>query len=122
IDLFFDYVDPIAQSFAFSAPTDIVRFSVPLAKKGPAQYPVVMQVRSIVNPGGFPDKNPIDEKRFESADLAEGVNSSNDFVTSDPIYFNTGAYGSLIMITDTCEYRVYTATMGQKDQAGQFLT
>lgn len=114
IDIVYHYfTDPLAQTFAFSEPTTLVRVQVPFARKGEgSEGSVEAQIRDVAMPGGFPGLSVFSSNIRNCADINVGANSINSFAFPNPIYQTANDYRALVLITLSSKYFVYSATLG----------
>jgi len=104
--------DPVAQSFGFSQPTTITRVRIPFAGKGAAgDSPVTVQLRTVELPGGFPGRSYFDEVVRKPQDIIVGA--PNQFVFGNPIYQPANTLRALVLLSDSNNYLIYTATLGR---------
>jgi hypothetical protein len=111
------FIDPLAQTFAFSQPTAITRVDIPFASKAAvADVALNCELRDVELPGGFPGRLISELVVKQWSAIQTGHMSHNQFVFGNPMFIPRDTYRSLVLITDSASYRVYTATGGQMGQ------
>jgi len=111
------YFDPVAQSFLIDTPGGIFIPSIDLffATKS-TTLPVTVQLRTMIN--GFPTREiiPFGEVSVDAADI--NVSSTGETATTftfdSPVYLQEGEEYAFVALSNTDEYTIYTARMGQK--------
>ena len=139
---------PLAQTFAFVEDTVLTRIMVPFADKhvrvresdivangvdaqgravgaikaeatqGPLNDPMVLEVREVITPGGYPGPRFFEQVPRAWADIAIGADSENNFVFPDMVMQPGRTFYAVAFRNVGNEYQVYTATMGRRDQHG----
>jgi hypothetical protein len=106
--------DPLAQSFVFPQDRVVTSFDLYFASKSSTDN-LIIQVRGL-SEGGFPNQTVFAERVLTPAE----VNISNDasvmtkVALDDPLMCKAGQSYCVVAITDSTEYTMWVATLGQK--------
>lgn len=109
--------DPVAQSFVMSRTNDctLTKIDVFFATKSSTR-PVIVQVRNIVN--GYPGEKVYAEVSLEPDEINIPVDETKPVAThivlNQPVYCKADTYYCFVILSDSNDYSVYRAEMGQK--------
>lgn len=116
--------DPLAQSFQFNEDRVVTSFDLYFGSKSSTDN-IVVQVRGLSD-GGFPNQTVYAERTLTPANI--NVSSDATAVTKvaldDPLMCSAGTSYCIVIITDSNEYTLWVATMGQnrKDNSATVVT
>lgn len=110
--------DPLAQSFSFSDDSILTRINVYFSAKDSTKN-IVLQVRNMVN--GYPGTTCYDEEIINNADVKTSENASiaTTIDLSQPVYCKANEQYCFTILSDSNEFSMYTATLGETDHFQQ---
>ncbi|QIA28519.1 tail fiber protein [Phage f2b1] len=105
--------DPLAQSFVFPQDRVVTSFDAYFASKSSTDN-VIVQVRGL-SEGGFPNQTVYAERVLTPAQIKTSSNASvaTKIALDDPLMCKAGQSYCLVFITDSNQYTMWVATLGQ---------
>ena len=105
--------DPLAQSFVFPQDRVVTSFDAYFASKSTTDN-VIVQVRGM-SEGGFPNQTVYAERVLTPAQVKTSANGSvaTKIALDDPLMCKAGQSYCLVFITDSNQYTMWVATLGQ---------
>lgn len=105
--------DPLAQSFVFPQDRVVTSFDAYFASKSSTDN-IIVQVRGM-SEGGFPNQTVYAERILTPAQVNISANGSTatKIALDDPLMCKAGQSYCLVFITDSNEYTMWVATLGQ---------
>lgn len=110
----FNLYDPLAQSFAFPQARVITSVGVYFGSKSTKDN-IIMQVRGLSD-GGLPNRT-IYAERVLTPDkilISDDASKETRIALDDPLMVKPGENYCIVFITDSADYTMWCATMGQK--------
>jgi hypothetical protein len=110
----FNLYDPLAESFAFTEARTVTSVGVYFASKD-ATSNIIMQIRGL-SEGGFPNRTVYAERVLKPSDITVSADASIEtkIKLDDPLMVQPGEMFCMVFITDSPNYTMWTATMGEK--------
>lgn len=110
----FNLYDPLAESFAFTQARTVTSVGVYFASKD-ATSNIIMQIRGL-SEGGFPNRTVYAERVIKPSDITVSANASVEtkIKLDDPLMVQPGEMYCMVFITDSPNYTMWAATMGEK--------
>jgi len=105
--------DPLAQTFSFTQNRVISAVGVQFTQKD-ASIPVTVQIRGVTT--GLPNEVVLAEKVISPAEINLGTETKITF--DDPFYAEANTSYAVVLLTNSTNYRVRIATLGQMGQNG----
>lgn len=105
--------DPLAQTFSFTQNRVISAVGVQFTQKD-ASIPVTVQIRGVTT--GLPNEVVLAEKVISSGEINLGTETKITF--DDPFYAEANTSYAVVLLTNSTNYRVRIATLGQMGQNG----
>ena len=111
-----DFIDPLAQDFVIEKekyPFGVFLESVNLYfRKKDNKIPIKLQIRNMIN--GYPGPVILGETIKEASAVNTSTNASavTQFVFNDPIYLEPGGNYCMAILTDSKEYELWVAQIG----------
>jgi hypothetical protein len=111
-----DFIDPLAQDFVIEKekyPFGVFLKSVNLYfRKKDNKIPIKLQIRNMIN--GYPGPVILGETIKEASAVNTSTNASavTQFVFNDPIYLEPGGNYCMAILTDSKEYELWVAQIG----------
>lgn len=105
--------DPLAQSFAFPQDRVVTSFDLYFASKSSSDN-VIVQVRGL-SEGGFPNQTVYAERILTPAQIVTSSDGSKPtkVALDDPLMCKGGQSYCVVIITDSNDYTMWVATLGQ---------
>lgn len=109
----FNLYDPLAQSFAFNQARVVTSVGVYFGSKSTTNN-IIMQVRGLSD-GGFPNRTIYAERLLTPADIltSEDASVETKIALDDPLMVQAGESYCIVFITDSQDYTLWGATVGQ---------
>ncbi len=107
------FIDPLAQTFSFGDNRVVSAVGLYFAHKD-ASIPVRIQIRGVTS--GLPNSTVFAEKILSPAEV--NVDAETRVAFSDPFCASANTSYALVIMTDSTNYRVRMATLGQPGQNG----
>ena len=105
--------DPLAQTFSFTQNRVISAVGVQFTQKD-ACIPVTVQIRGVTT--GLPNEVVLAEKVISPTEINLGAETKITF--DDPFYAEANTSYAVVLLTNSTNYRVRIATLGQMGQNG----
>lgn len=105
--------DPLAQTFSFTENRIISAVGVWFTQKD-ATVPVTVQIRGVTT--GLPNEVVLAEKVVAPGEV--NLNAETKIVFADPFYAQADTSYAVVLLTNSTNYRVRIATLGQLGQNG----
>jgi|MTBAKMStandDraft_1061839.scaffolds.fasta_scaffold01049_17 hypothetical protein len=105
--------DPLAQTFSFTQNRVISAVGVQFTQKD-ASIPVTVQIRGVTT--GLPNEVVLAEKVISPAEINLGTETK--IIFDDPFYAEANTSYAVVLLTNSTNYRVRIATLGQMGQNG----
>ena len=105
--------DPLAQTFSFTEDKVISSVGLYFAAKDPS-IPVTVQIRGVTT--GLPNGMIFAEKVLAPGDV--NLNTETKVVFANPFYAQAGTSYAVVLLTNSTNYRMRVATLGQLGQNG----
>ncbi|HOP45198.1 MAG TPA: DUF4815 domain-containing protein, partial [Flavobacteriales bacterium] len=105
--------DPLAQTFSFTQNRVISAVGVQFTQKD-ASIPVTVQIRGVTT--GLPNEVVLAEKVISPGEINLGTETKITF--DDPFYAEANTSYAVVLLTNSTNYRVRIATLGQMGQNG----
>ena len=105
--------DPLAQTFSFSQNRVVAAVGVQFTRKD-AALPVTVQIRGVTT--GLPNEVVLAEKVVAPDEIDLDTETRIDF--DDPFYAEANTSYAVVLLTNSSDYRVRIATLGQRGQNG----
>ena len=105
--------DPLAQTFSFTENRVISAIGIYFTRKD-ASIPVTVQIRGVTT--GLPNEVVLAEKVVSPDEVNLGTETK--VVFDDPFYAEANTSYAVVLLTNSTEYRVRIATLGQMGQNG----
>ena len=105
--------DPLAQTFSFTENRVISAIGIYFTRKD-ASIPVTVQIRGVTT--GLPNEVVLAEKVVSPDEVNLGAETK--VVFDDPFYAEANTSYAVVLLTNSTEYRVRIATLGQMGQNG----
>lgn len=105
--------DPLAQTFSFTQNRIISGIGLYFTRKD-ATIPVTVQIRGVTT--GLPNETVLAEKVVAASEIA--LNAETKVVFSDPFYVPANRSVAVVVLTNSTNYRVRVASLGQMGQNG----
>jgi len=105
--------DPLAQTFSFTEDKVISSVGLYFTAKDPS-IPVTVQIRGVTT--GLPNGMIFAEKVLAPGDV--NLNSETKVVFANPFYAQAGTSYAVVLLTNSTNYRMRVATLGQLGQNG----
>lgn len=109
----FNLIDPLAQSFAFPQPRVVSSVGVYFGSKS-ATDNVIMQIRGL-SEGGLPNRTVYAERLLRPQDISVSEDGSVEtkIALDDPLMVQAGESYCVVFLTDSQDYTMWVATMGE---------
>lgn len=106
--------DPLAESFTFQDDRVVTSFDLYFASKDTTNN-VIVQVRGMAE-GGFPNQTVYAETVLtpSQVNVSADASAKTNVKLDDPLMCTAGTTYVLVVITDSNQYTMYTATLGAK--------
>jgi len=110
----FNLYDPLAQSFAFQQARVITSVGVYFGSKSTTDN-ITMQVRGLSD-GGLPNRTIYAERLLtpDKIKISEDASLETRIALDDPLMVKPGEGYCIVFITDSADYTMWCATLGQK--------
>ncbi|ALA07778.1 putative adsorption associated tail protein [Bacillus phage BC01] len=110
----FNLYDPLAQSFAFQQARVISSVGVYFGSKSTTDN-IIMQVRGLSD-GGLPNRTVYAERILtpDKIKVSEDASLETRIALDDPLMVKPGEGYCIVFITDSADYTMWCATLGQK--------
>ncbi|UGO47669.1 tail protein [Bacillus phage vB_BanH_McCartney] len=110
----FNLYDPLAQSFAFQQARVITSVGVYFGSKSSTDN-ITMQVRGLSD-GGLPNRTIYAERLLtpDKIKISEDASLETRIALDDPLMVKPGEGYCIVFITDSADYTMWCATLGQK--------
>ncbi|AEW47198.1 putative adsorption associated tail protein [Bacillus phage BCP78] len=110
----FNLYDPLAQSFAFQQARVITSVGVYFGSKSTTDN-IIMQVRGLSD-GGLPNRTVYAERILtpDKIKVSEDASLETRIALDDPLMVKPGEGYCIVFITDSADYTMWCATLGQK--------
>jgi|GEM_PF-340471 len=105
--------DPLAQTFSFPVNRIISSIGLYFTRKD-ASIPVTVQIRGVTT--GLPNETVLAEKVISPAEIQ--LNSETKVVFGDPFYMPANRSFAVVLLTNSTNYRVHIASLGQMGRNG----
>ncbi|CAM2070197.1 DUF4815 domain-containing protein [Sulfidibacter corallicola] len=105
--------DPLAQTFSFPVNRIVTAVGVWFAAKDPS-IPVTVQIRGVTT--GLPNDQVLAEQVMAPAEITTGSETKVTF--DEPFYAEANTSYAVVLLTNSSEYQVQVATLGQMSQVG----
>lgn len=105
--------DPLAQTFSFPEDRVVSGIGLYFTRKDVA-IPVTVQIRGVTT--GLPNEVVLAEKVIAASEI--NLNAETKVVFSDPFYAKADSSYAVVILTNSTNYRVRVATLGQMGQSG----
>ena len=105
--------DPLAQTFSFTRNRVVSAVGVEFTRKD-ASIPVTVQIRGVTT--GLPNEVVLAEKVVSPDEIDLGGETRIAF--DDPFYAEANTSYAVVLLTNSTDYRVRIATLGQRGQNG----
>ena len=105
--------DPLAQTFSFTRNRVISAVGVQFTRKD-ASIPVTVQIRGVTT--GLPNEVVLAEKVISSDEIT--LDGETKIAFDDPFYAAANTSYAVVLLTNSTNYRVRIATLGQRGQNG----
>ncbi|MBI2842748.1 MAG: DUF4815 domain-containing protein [Armatimonadetes bacterium] len=105
--------DPLAQTFSFTQNRVISAIGLYFTRKD-ASVPVTVQIRGVTT--GLPNETVLAEKVVAPSEIA--LNAETKVVFSDPFYVQADKSFAVVLLTNSTNYRVRIASLGQMGRNG----
>jgi len=105
--------DPLAQTFSFPVNRIISSIGLYFTRKD-ASIPVTVQIRGVTT--GLPNETVLAEKVISPAEIA--LNSETKVTFGDPFYMPANRSFAVVLLTNSTNYRVHIASLGQMGRNG----
>ena len=105
--------DPLAQTFSFTRNRVVSAVGVEFTAKD-ASIPVTVQIRGVTT--GLPNEVVLAEKVVASDEIA--LDGETKIAFDDPFYAQANTSYAVVLLTNSTDYRVRIATLGQRGQNG----
>lgn len=110
-------LDPLAQSFQFDGDRIVAGVNLFFNQKDTSAGapPVIVQIRPLTD-GGLPSQQVLGEVAKDSANIVTSPDASKptEFYFDDPVMLENGKSYAMVIMTNSKNYLVYTAKMGEK--------
>lgn len=109
----FNLFDPLAQSFAFPSSRVVTSVGVYFGSK-PTTDNLIMQIRGL-SEGGNPNRTVYAERMLTPADInvSEDASVETKIALDDPLIVDGGQSYCAVFLTDSTDYTMWAATMGE---------
>lgn len=109
----FNLYDPLAQSFALPTAKVITSIGVYFGSKSTTDN-IIMQIRGMSD-GGFPNQTVYAERVLtpDQIQVSEDASVETKIPLDDPLMVNPGQSYCIVFTTDSSEYTLWAATLGQ---------
>ncbi|AHZ10693.1 tail protein [Bacillus phage Megatron] len=113
----FQLYDPLAQSFVFPAARVVSSIGVYFATKDD-KLPIIMQIRGLSD-GGNPNRTVYAERVLKPTQINVSDTGlvETKIALDDPLMVEAGVNYCVVFITDSANYNMWTATMGETNIA-----
>lgn len=105
--------DPLAQTFSFTRNRVVSAVGVYFTQKD-ATIPVTVQIRGVTT--GLPNEVVMAEKVVSPDEITPGMETKIEF--DDPFYADANTSYAVVLLTNSTNFRVRIATLGQMGQNG----
>ncbi len=105
--------DPLAQTFSFTRNRVVSAVGVYFTQKD-ATIPVTVQIRGVTT--GLPNEVVMAEKVISPDEITTGIETKIDF--DDPFYADANTSYAVVLLTNSTNFKVRIATLGQMGQNG----
>lgn len=105
--------DPLAQTFSFTRNRVISAVGVQFTRKD-ASIPVTVQIRGVTT--GLPNEVVLAEKVISPDEIT--LDGETKIAFDDPFYVEANTSYAVVLLTNSTDYRVRIATLGQQGQNG----
>ena len=105
--------DPLAQTFSFTRNRVVSAVGVQFTRKD-ASIPVTVQIRGVTT--GLPNEVILAEKVVAPEEI--DLNRETKIGFDDPFYAEANTSYAVVLLTNSTDYRVRIATLGQRGQNG----
>ena len=105
--------DPLAQTFSFTRNRVVSAVGVEFTAKD-ASIPVTVQIRGVTT--GLPNEVVLAEKVVAPDEIA--LDGETKIAFDDPFYAQANTSYAVVLLTNSADYRVRIATLGQRGQNG----
>ncbi len=105
--------DPLAQTFSFTQNRVVSAVGVEFTAKD-ASIPVTVQIRGVTT--GLPNEVVLAEKAVAPDEIA--LDGETKIAFDDPFYAQANTSYAVVLLTNSADYRVRIATLGQRGQNG----
>lgn len=105
--------DPLAQTFSFTKNRIISAIGVQFTKKDES-IPVTVQIRGVTT--GLPNEVVFNEKVISPDEI--NLETETKIIFDDPFYAEANTSYAVVLLTNSTNYRVRIATLGQMGQKG----
>ena len=105
--------DPLAQTFSFTQNRVVSAVGVEFTAKD-ASIPVTVQIRGVTT--GLPNEVVLAEKVVAPDEIA--LDGETKIAFDDPFYAQANTSYAVVLLTNSTDYRVRIATLGQRGQNG----
>lgn len=110
----FTLYDPLAQAFTFSSDRVVTSFGLYFASKSQTDN-VIVQVRGL-SEGGYPNRTVYAERKLEPKDIkiSDDASVETKVALEDPLMTKSGTNYCVVIITDSQDYTMWVATLGEE--------
>lgn len=105
--------DPLAQTFSFTENRIISAIGLYFTHKD-ATVPITVQIRGVTT--GLPNETVLAEKVVSASEIA--LNAETKVVFNDPFYVSANNSFAVVILTNSTNYRVRIASLGQMGRNG----
>ena len=105
--------DPLAQTFSFTRNRVVSAVGVQFTRKD-ASIPVTVQIRGVTT--GLPNEAVLAEKVISPDEVS--LDGETKIAFDDPFYAEANTSYAVVLLTNSTNYRVRIATLGQRGQNG----
>jgi len=105
--------DPLAQTFSFTQNRMLSAIGLYFTRKD-ASIPVTVQIRGVTT--GLPNETVLAEKVVAPSEIA--LNAETKVVFNDPFYVQANQSVAVVLLTNSTNYRVRIASLGQMGRNG----
>ena len=105
--------DPLAQTFSFTRNRVVSAVGVEFTRKD-SSIPVTVQIRGVTT--GLPNEVILAEKVISPDEIT--LNGETKIAFDDPFYAEANTSYAVVLLTNSTDYRVRIATLGQRGQNG----
>jgi hypothetical protein len=114
--------DPLAESFTFQEDRVVTSIDLYFASKDVSTN-VIVQIRGMAD-GGFPNQTVYAETVLTPSlvNISSDASVKTNVKLDDPLMCKAGQTYVMVIITDSTQYTLHTATLGAKQHNGQVVT